>query len=106
MCALPAIAGPRETRKAKLNQYPRNTIFWARGSFPAAGEQVFAERTFGLEIVAKQTNVCYTILMRKNKNKRTAWNAIDRQAYADGLRTRAVTIHHKRKPAPTVREWQ
>lgn len=44
--------------------------------------------------------------MSKNKhNKRRAWNTADRQAYADGLRTRAVTIHHKRKPAPTVREW-
>jgi hypothetical protein len=42
---------------------------------------------------------------QKQQHKRRGWNSADKQAFADGLRTRAVTIHHKRKPAPDRREW-
>jgi hypothetical protein len=42
---------------------------------------------------------------QKRQHKRRGWNTADKQGFADGLRTRAVTIHHKPKPAPERREW-
>jgi len=41
----------------------------------------------------------------QNTKKRRGWNDADARAFADGVRLRASTIAHKRKPAPDAREW-
>lgn len=47
-------------------------------------------------------------MTKHNRNKRHArmgWSAEDRRAFGDGNRLRARTVPAKRKPAPSVREW-